>query len=87
MTLDWAGPEKIQSLAETSMPLFFFFVASVCRFISQLKVDDPDAQLEITYLRDWIQEPKLHCEKTYLLVLNRLVARLSGKSLAVTHSS
>ncbi|CAH0057070.1 unnamed protein product [Clonostachys solani] len=63
LTLDWTRREKIQSLAEMSIPHFIFAANPETVFEVGTKSQNP------------------HYEKTYLSVLNMLVAELSEKGV------
>ena len=79
LSADWPGRTKLQTLVKRAVPLFIF-AKTVCRFIADRGLGDPDEQLnKILEYQAIGQDFQLHA--TYLPVLNRMLFKRTDSGL------
>ncbi|KAL6406257.1 hypothetical protein AUP68_10427 [Ilyonectria robusta] len=77
LPLDWPGEANVQLLVKKAIPLFIF-AATVCRFLSDRRFGDPNAQLnEVLQFQRRGQMSQLSA--TYLPILNRLIDGIENR--------
>ncbi len=75
LSLQWPGTEQVQKLVDMAIPLFIF-AATVCRLIQEREFGSPEKQLaEILQHQTDLKSSQ---DKTYIPVLDRLLAKHSG---------
>ncbi|KAI1176475.1 vegetative incompatibility protein HET-E-1 [Nemania sp. FL0916] len=80
LPLLWPGQTNIDTLVAMAVPLFIF-AATMCRFIAERRMGNPDTQLEdVLQYRTKSQESQL--DATYLPVLHSMISRLPRRKKA-----